>query len=66
MFTRRRGRSSGNQDAQDNTPKTPVNWRRLFSYLGPYKWRMALAILALAFGNAMGLAFPLVIVRLLD
>jgi len=43
-----------------------VNWRRLFGYLQPYRWRMALAILALLFTSGLGLAFPLVIVRLLE
>jgi ATP-binding cassette, subfamily B, bacterial MsbA len=43
-----------------------VNWRRLLGYLNPYKGRMALALLALLFSSASGLAFPLVIVRLLD
>jgi len=43
-----------------------VNWSRLFGYLKPYRWRMALAILALLAANGLGLAFPLVIVRLLE
>jgi ATP-binding cassette, subfamily B, bacterial MsbA len=43
-----------------------VNWGRLFSYLQPYWGRMGLAILALLLSGGFGLAFPLVIVRLLD
>jgi subfamily B ATP-binding cassette protein MsbA len=43
-----------------------VNWRRLFSYLKPYRGRMALAIVALVLSTGFGLAFPAVIVRLLD
>jgi subfamily B ATP-binding cassette protein MsbA len=43
-----------------------VNWRRLFAYLKPYRGRMALAIVALVFSTGFGLAFPAVIVRLLD
>jgi subfamily B ATP-binding cassette protein MsbA len=43
-----------------------VSWRRLFSYLKPYRGRMALAIVALVFSTGFGLAFPAVIVRLLD
>ncbi|HMD89929.1 MAG TPA: ABC transporter ATP-binding protein [Anaerolineaceae bacterium] len=43
-----------------------VNWTRLFSYLKPYRGHMALAILALLISTGLGLAFPLVIVRLLD
>ncbi|HEU5100723.1 MAG TPA: ABC transporter transmembrane domain-containing protein, partial [Roseiflexaceae bacterium] len=43
-----------------------VNWRRLFSYLWPYRGRMLLAIVALLLSSGLGLAFPLVIVRLLE
>ena len=43
-----------------------VNWGRLLGYLKPYRGRMALAILALLLSSGFGLAFPLVIVRLLD
>lgn len=45
---------------------TSVNWRRLFGYLTPYRGRMVLAILALVLSTGVGLAFPLVIVNLLD
>jgi subfamily B ATP-binding cassette protein MsbA len=43
-----------------------VNWGRLFAYLKPYRGRMTFAILALLISSGFGLAFPLVIVRLLD
>ena len=43
-----------------------VNWGRLFGYLKPYRGRMTLAILALLVSSGLGLAFPLLIVRLLD
>lgn len=43
-----------------------VNWGRLFSYLKPYSGKMTLAILSLLVSSGFGLAFPLVIVRLLD
>ena len=43
-----------------------VNWRRLLSYLKPYRGRMSLAVLALLASSGFGLAFPLVIVHLLD
>lgn len=65
MFNRRRAPLRRAQDVPD-TPNTPVNWRRLLGYLRPYKGRMALAIVALAVTSGMSLAFPLVIVRLLD
>ncbi|MGJ5814030.1 ABC transporter ATP-binding protein [Paludibaculum fermentans] len=41
-------------------------WKRLLAYLKPYRGRMAVAILALLGSSALGLAFPMVIVRLLD
>jgi subfamily B ATP-binding cassette protein MsbA len=43
-----------------------INWKRLLGYLSPYRGRMTLAILALLASSGFGLAFPLVIVRLLD
>ena len=43
-----------------------LNWRRLFACLKPYRGRMALATLALLISIGLGLAFPMVIVRLLD
>jgi subfamily B ATP-binding cassette protein MsbA len=43
-----------------------VDWRRLFGYLKPYRGRMSLAVLALLLSTGFGLAFPAVIVRLLD
>lgn len=42
------------------------NWRRLFAHLKRYRGRMALAMAALLISMAFGLAFPLVIGRLLD
>ncbi|HUI90288.1 MAG TPA: ABC transporter ATP-binding protein [Anaerolineales bacterium] len=43
-----------------------VNWGRLFGYLKPYTGKMGLALLALLASSGFGLAFPLVIVRLLN
>jgi subfamily B ATP-binding cassette protein MsbA len=43
-----------------------VDWGRLLAYLKPYRGRMALAILSLLVYTGFGLAFPLLIVRLLD
>jgi len=39
---------------------------RLLRYLKPYRGHMALAVLSLLISSGLGLAFPLVIVRLLD
>jgi ATP-binding cassette, subfamily B, bacterial MsbA len=67
MFQGRRGRRSERRSTEDRPiPDTPVDWRRLWGYLKLYRGRMALAIGALAVSSAMGLTFPLVIVRLLD
>jgi subfamily B ATP-binding cassette protein MsbA len=44
----------------------PVRWGRLFSYLRPYRWQMMLAIIALTISSGIGLAFPLVIVQILE
>ncbi len=43
-----------------------IKWKRLLAYLKPHWRRMALAILSLLVSGGFGLAFPLVIVRLLD
>lgn len=50
---------------QPKAPKTPINWRRLFSYLAPHRARLALAVLSLLFATGLGLIFPLVIADLL-
>jgi subfamily B ATP-binding cassette protein MsbA len=62
-------RSTQHDIAGPNTPRfsiKAVSWRRLFGYLKPYRGRMVLAILALLLSTGFGLAFPAVIVRLLD
>jgi subfamily B ATP-binding cassette protein MsbA len=43
-----------------------VDWWRLLGYLKPYVRHMSLAILALLLSSGLGLAFPMVIVRLLE
>jgi len=64
---RRRSRGLvGTKNESGETPNTPVNWPRLFAYLGPYKGRMGIAILSLVFYSAVGLVFPLIITGLLD
>lgn len=50
----------------DDTPAGPVNWRRLFGYLRPYRARLALAFLALVFSAALSLVFPAVIRVVVD
>ena len=66
MFGFRRGSVRSRRDAPEASINTPVNWRRLFGYLRPYRGRMALAIGALTVASLLGLSFPLVIMQLLD
>jgi ATP-binding cassette, subfamily B, bacterial MsbA len=54
------------RDKQTPISFKSVDWRRLFGYLKPYRGRMTLAVLALLVYSGFGLAFPLVIVKLLD
>ena len=51
---------------ENNTSFSGLNWRRLLSYLKPYTGRMVLALVALLSATGLGLAFPMVIVQLLD
>jgi ATP-binding cassette, subfamily B, bacterial MsbA len=62
----RRGPFFGSQSDGPAVSFKSVNWGRLLGYLKPYRGRMTLAILALLASSGFGLAFPLVIVRLLD
>ncbi len=57
---------SKNLQPNIQNPNDPLDWRRLLRYLRPYRGHMALAIAMLAGSSAIGLTFPLVIVRLLD
>ncbi len=43
-----------------------VDWRRLFSYVKPYRLRLGIAILCLFASSLMGLVFPLVAGLLVD
>ena len=55
-----------NQHENPPAPFQSISWRRLFAYLRPYTGRMVVAVLALLLSSGLGLAFPLVIVRLLE
>ena len=55
-----------NKEKKERISLRAVNWNRLLGYLRPYRGRMALAMLALLIASGFGLAFPLVIVRLLQ
>ncbi len=63
-----RNRSTNGKSAEkgERVSFKAVNWRRLFGYLKPYTGRMLLAIVALLISTAFGLAFPAIIVQLLN
>ncbi|NJR12562.1 hypothetical protein HC776_01360 [bacterium] len=60
----RRGRKRKHEDRE--TPKTPMQWRRMFAYLRPYTGRLMLALVASAVSALLGLVFPAVIQGVLD
>jgi subfamily B ATP-binding cassette protein MsbA len=70
MFARPNGRERQRPNTSEQNQSAvsfkSVDWRRLFGYLKPYWRRMAFAVGALLLSSGFGLAFPLVIVRLLD
>ncbi|MCS6871663.1 MAG: ABC transporter ATP-binding protein/permease [Anaerolineae bacterium] len=65
MRTNRRDNMPRPQAESPKTPKTPIDWRRLFSYLAPHRARLAIAVFSLLFATGLGLVFPLVIADLL-
>ena len=66
MFGRRQSRRSAGATPDAEIPEGPVQWRRLIGYLGPYKARLALALVALVIGAALSLVFPAVISTVVD
>lgn len=65
MFGGRR-RAAKHAQESERVPFSSVNWPRLFSFLKPHLWRMAIAIVTLLIASGINLAFPLLIIRLLD
>jgi subfamily B ATP-binding cassette protein MsbA len=61
-----RRRRGGSPEDAGVTPPGPVNWRRLFGYLKPYRGRMAVAFVALIGSAALSLVFPAVIGNVVD
>ena len=64
MFGRRSRRGAPQDKAE--VPDIPMNWRRLFHYLAPYKPRLFVAILALISSAVLSLVFPGVISNVVD
>ncbi len=62
----RRSRRDEIPGPKPEIPEGPVQWRRLFSYLWPYRARLALAIVALIGSAALSLVFPAVISNVVD
>ena len=58
-------RSPGGNERRD-APATPMQWRRLLSYLTAYKLRLLLSTVGLCFAAALSLVFPAVIQRVID
>jgi subfamily B ATP-binding cassette protein MsbA len=63
---RREGRPTLFKQNESAVSIKSVNWSRLLGYLKPYWGKMSLALLALLASSGFGLAFPLVIIQLLD
>jgi ABC-type multidrug transport system fused ATPase/permease subunit len=68
MFTAfRSGRAQRPTGPKESFQRPTANeLRRLFRYLRPYRNWMAIAILSLVFGAALGLIFPWIIQNLVD
>ncbi|MEP6985415.1 MAG: ABC transporter transmembrane domain-containing protein [Chloroflexota bacterium] len=64
MFGRRSRRGAPQDKAE--VPDIPMNWRRLFRYLSPYKPRLFVAVIALISSAILSLVFPGVIGNVVD
>ncbi len=63
---RRNGQNGENGDENENLPHVPMQWKRMIGYLGKYKRRLAVAILATLGSAALSLVFPAVIQQVVD
>jgi subfamily B ATP-binding cassette protein MsbA len=66
MMFRRNRRTTTKSTDEPEVPDIPMNWWRLLRYLGPYKARMGVAVLALIGSAVLSLVFPLVIGQVVD
>ena len=62
----RSARRPGDTTSAERVRPTFSEMRRLFGYLDPYRSRMAIAIVSLVFGTALGLVFPWIMQNLVD
>jgi len=58
-------RSRGRKTEEREVPNIPINWRRLFGYVTPYKGRAVIIVISLLGYTGCSLIFPLVIAQLL-
>lgn len=76
MFRSQRARitqpNNVNNDNNTEEAKVPItrerlaDYRRLLSFVKPYRWRVIFALTALSFGTLLGLTMPLVIQNVVD
>jgi subfamily B ATP-binding cassette protein MsbA len=75
MSSRPQARLESQDDTKDSqSPRTRmslqslrgVSWRRLLSYVAPYRWQMVLAIASMFVAASVGLALPLVVGQMVD
>lgn len=71
MFSSMRPNSKSSPDAGHGTESKPVRpssqeTRRLLTYLKPYRGAMAIAVVSLLFGSALGLIFPWIMQNLVN
>lgn len=63
-------RKGGGSESPTKAPNVQsireIRWGRLFGYVKPYRWRLALATIALVAGSAMGLILPLAVGQLVN
>lgn len=57
---------SSDENLDEITPKTPVQWRRMLGYLWPYWRRLVLAVFAMLISASLSLVFPIVIQQVVD
>lgn len=63
---RRRNGQNGENGDEIEIPNVPMQWRRMIGYLGKYKRRLAVAILATLGSAGLSLVFPAVIQQVVD
>jgi ATP-binding cassette, subfamily B, bacterial MsbA len=60
------GKRQTQENLPDDTPKTPVQWRRMLGYLWPYRRRLLLALITMFISAGLSLVFPAVIQQVID